>query len=80
MPSAKAEPAGEGAYANELKYMRGYIMMFERTLMLTLAAPGSSSYKLAQALAGGYAPPMPAHVVGGIKVRAAATFHAQGLG
>ena len=67
MPSAKADPASKGAYANELKYMRGYIMMLERTLMLTLAAPGLSSYKLAVALAGGYAPSLPTHVVGGIK-------------
>lgn len=47
--------------------MRGYIIMLERTLMLTLAAPGLSSYKLAVALAGGYAPSLPTHVVGGIK-------------
>ena len=49
MPSAKAEPASKGAYANELKYMRDYVMMPGRTLMLTLAAPGSSSYELALA-------------------------------
>ena len=67
MPPAEAEPASRGAYAKELKYMRDYIMMLERTLMLTLAAPGLSSYKLAVALAGGYAPSLPTHAVGGIK-------------
>ena len=47
MPSAKADPASKEGYANELKYMRDYIMMLERTLMLTLTAPNSSSYNSA---------------------------------
>ena len=68
MPSAKAEPASEEAYANELKYMRGYIMMLERTLMLTLTAPNSSSYNSALALAEEYAPALPTYVVESIKV------------
>ena len=68
MPSAKAEPASKGAYANELKYMRGYIMMLGRTLMLTLTAPNSSSYNSALALAEEYAPALPTYVAESIKV------------
>ena len=62
MPSAKADPASKEDYANELKYMRDYIMMFERTLMLTLTAPNSSSYNSALALAEEYAPALPTYV------------------
>ena len=69
MPSAKAEPASEEAYANELKYMRDYIMMLERTLMLTLTAPNSSSYNSALALAEEYAPALPTYVAETIKAR-----------
>ena len=56
LPSAKAEPASKETYTKE---QRDYMMMFERTLMLTLTAPRSSSNELALALAGGYAPAMP---------------------
>ena len=79
MPSAKAEPASEEAYANELKYMRGYIMMLERTLMLTLTAPNSSSYNSALALAEEYASALPTYVVESTQAKVAAAFHAQGL-
>ena len=78
MPSAKADPASKEAYANELKYMRDYIMMFERTLMLTLTAPNSSSYNSALALAGGGEAELPNYVVESIKAKVAAAFHAQG--
>ena len=69
MPSAAAEPSSKGAYAKELKYMRGYIIMLERPLMRALAAPSPSSYNSEPAVApaGGHAPSLPTHVVGGIK-------------
>ena len=67
MPPAGAEPASREAYANGLKYMRDYIIMLGRPLMRALAAPSSSSYNSAVALAEEHAPSLPTHVVGGIK-------------
>ena len=56
-----AEPANRGAYANELKYMRDYIIMLGRLLMRALAAPSPSSYNSEPAVApaGGHAPSLP---------------------